>query len=351
MPLRLSLHVLLMVGLAGLAAVVLWDFFAARFPSPLPADLKVDVVRLVMYVIAGLGGVVALVIAYRRQRLGEAAATLELAADSREQTKAFNERFAAAAEQMSSDKAANRLAGVYAMASLADGWDQGRQTCINVLCAYMRLPYDPPEEAPDLDTSDAREDHQERRAERQVRRTVMDVIGERLRGYPVPGKTWHGHDFDFSGAVIDMGNLRQIKITGGLVDFRGAEFSSGRVNFNKAVFSGGLVDFDGAKFSGGLVDFRAAEVSRGEVSFVRAEFSSGEVSFFAAEFSGGLVYFYRAAFSGSQVDFGSTKFLGGTVDLRGPGEWSTPPMFDAFPEGRPAGLLLPDLATDQTPDA
>ncbi|MCW2916132.1 MAG: hypothetical protein JWN52_4200 [Actinomycetia bacterium] len=31
----------------------------------------------------------------------------------------------------------------YAMAGLADDWEQGRQTCVNVLCAYLRLPYAP----------------------------------------------------------------------------------------------------------------------------------------------------------------------------------------------------------------
>jgi hypothetical protein len=27
------------------------------------------------------------------------------------------------------------------MASLADEWEAGQQTCIDVLCAYMRMPY------------------------------------------------------------------------------------------------------------------------------------------------------------------------------------------------------------------
>ena len=29
------------------------------------------------------------------------------------------------------------------MAGLADDWKQNRQTCVDVLCAYLRLPYDP----------------------------------------------------------------------------------------------------------------------------------------------------------------------------------------------------------------
>ena len=56
----------------------------------------------------------------------------------------LNERFATAAEQLGSDKpAAVRLAGVYAMAGLADDWEENRQTCVDVLCAYLRMPYEP----------------------------------------------------------------------------------------------------------------------------------------------------------------------------------------------------------------
>src|SRR6202050_1057565 len=60
-----------------------------------------------------------------------------------QRTRTVNERFATAAEQLGSDKPAVRLAGVYAMAGLADDWEENRQTCVDVLCAYLRLPYEP----------------------------------------------------------------------------------------------------------------------------------------------------------------------------------------------------------------
>src|SRR5215831_5355926 len=54
----------------------------------------------------------------------------------------LNERFGAAADQLSTDKPPSvRLAGVYAMAGLADDWENHRQTCIEVLCGYLRMPY------------------------------------------------------------------------------------------------------------------------------------------------------------------------------------------------------------------
>ena len=52
----------------------------------------------------------------------------------------FNERFSTAADKLGGDKpAAVQLAGVFALAGLADEWDENRQTCVNVLCGYLHL--------------------------------------------------------------------------------------------------------------------------------------------------------------------------------------------------------------------
>ena len=79
--------------------------------------------------VGGIGAAILVVVAYRRQRDPELAR--------------FDERFAAAAAQLGAGTAAERLAGVYAMAALADTHDIHRQQCIDVLCGYIRLPYDP----------------------------------------------------------------------------------------------------------------------------------------------------------------------------------------------------------------
>ena len=60
-----------------------------------------------------------------------------------ERTRLFNERFITAAELLGHSEEACRLAGVHAMAGLADDWTKRRQTCIDVLCAYLRMPYPP----------------------------------------------------------------------------------------------------------------------------------------------------------------------------------------------------------------
>ena len=48
-------------------------------------------------------------------------------------------RYQDAASQLGHEKAAVRLAGVYAMAGLADDWRAQRQQCVDVLCAYLRM--------------------------------------------------------------------------------------------------------------------------------------------------------------------------------------------------------------------
>jgi uncharacterized protein YjbI with pentapeptide repeats len=235
----------------------------------------------------------------------------------------LNERFATAAGQLGNNQPpAVRLAGVYAMAGLADDWEKNRQTCIDVLCAYLRLPYD---RAPAEDTS--RSDHLDFRASREVRHTVIKVISAHLMAGAAV--SWRGFDFDFSDVVFDGGDFRDAIFSGSLVVFDGAEFaagavhfsrakfSSGRVFFGSAKFSGGRVRFKDAEFSGGIVSFRRTDISAGSVEFINATFSGGTVLFTGSAISGGRVSFDEATFAGGTVDFGQAKFTGGTVDFGG----------------------------------
>jgi hypothetical protein len=50
----------------------------------------------------------------------------------------LNARFATAADKLGSEAPAVRLAGIYAMTGLADDWPENRQTCVEVLCGYLR---------------------------------------------------------------------------------------------------------------------------------------------------------------------------------------------------------------------
>ena len=286
-----------------------------------------------------------------------------------QRTRTLNERFATAAGQLGDDKsAAVRLAGVYAMAGLADDWPENRQTCVDVLCAYLRLPYDP---QPGDDASSAV--WATYQASREVRHTVIRVITAHLR--KDAAVSWQCLNFDFTGVVFDGGDFSGAQFSGGHAVFDRAEFSSGQVYFNLAEFSGGEVYFSGAQFSGGEVHFvgasfsgstvyfNLAEFSGGEVNFSGAEFSGGEVIFMGVEFSGGTVNFGRvefsaggvfggaqfsggrvgfigAGFSGSNVNFSKAEFSGGEVDFSGAGDWSVPPSFP-WTDTPPPGVKLP----------
>ena len=94
----------------------------------------------------------------------------------------LNERFTAIAAQLGDGQPAVRLAGVHAMAGLADDWEENRQTCVDVLCAYLRLPYEPD---PGEDATAA--ERLAYWANREVRHTVIRVITahlERMRRCP-----------------------------------------------------------------------------------------------------------------------------------------------------------------------
>lgn len=234
----------------------------------------------------------------------------------------LNERFATAAGQLGSDKPAVRLAGVYAMAGLADDWAENRQTCVDVLCAYLRMPYEP-----DPGQEVSQQQRLAFQALRQVRHTVIRVIAAHLKKNATT--SWQGLNFDFTGVVFDGGDFRRARFSGGITLFSEAEFTSGRTLFSGAEFTGGLISFNNAQFSGGLLGFKDAM------------FSGATVEFGLAEFSGSRVFFSCAQFSGGQVDFSHALFSGGEVDFSDPGDWSVPPAFPWI-DVPPAGVTLPE---------
>jgi uncharacterized protein YjbI with pentapeptide repeats len=237
-----------------------------------------------------------------------------------QRTRTLNERFAMAANQLGSDKPpAVRLAGVYALAGLADDWKENRQTCVDVLCGYLRTAYepDPGGKAPEPEQLAFQ-------ASREVRHTVIRVIAAHLKdGAAV---SWQGLNFDFTGVVFDGGSFGDANFSGGTADFSSAVFA-GEVSFGGAKFSGSTVRFHLAKFSGGEVSFGAATFSSGYVWFTRAEFSGSQVDFSyakfsrsnvdfsGAQFSGGKVSFWSAQFSDYEVDFSGAQFSGGEVSF------------------------------------
>ena len=110
------------VGLAGLAwlAWVLLGLAGYRHHGAPALHDTVGVLQLVFATVAGAGALVALIVAYRRQKIAEADSV-------HDRTRVFNERFTTIAAQLGDAQPAVRLAGVHAMAGLADDWKQNRR--------------------------------------------------------------------------------------------------------------------------------------------------------------------------------------------------------------------------------
>lgn len=149
-------------------------------------------------------------------------------AQSRAAADALAKRYQDAAEQLGHERATVRIAGVHAIARLADDWVEQRQACIDVLCSYLRMPW--------LSTGNAPDDA----GDLEVRRSIGFV----LRRHLVPSVdmvSWSDFRFDLSGArLIDL-------------PFSGASLTY-KVNFQRATFEGvcDLYDIEvpeGADFS------------------------------------------------------------------------------------------------------
>jgi len=248
------------VLLAGVVAVAgIWTLLTRLLRYHWPWDQRLshgqavselDITKVALSVVAGVGAAIALTVTYRRQRDAERSR--------------FDERFAAAAAQLGGDSPAERLAGVYAIATMADETPDRRQQCINLLCAYLRLPYDPAAGLlrtvvventwpAQLVTRREQRSYERLPNDREVRLTIIDVIRAHLQ--PDAAVPWHGYDFDFKDAAFDGGNFAGAQFSASYVDFRGARFTGGQVSFNGAEFSGGQVYFTEAQFSGGQVRF------------------------------------------------------------------------------------------------
>jgi uncharacterized protein YjbI with pentapeptide repeats len=288
--------------------VVLLDVKGIDSTAKLDASTLFDLVKLSFGVVAGAGALVALVVAYRRQRVDEAGA-------HREATRLHTERFSQAVDKLGSDSPAVRLGGVHALAGLADDAPDHslRQTCIDVLCAYLQLPF----------TSDPGDDpaHQEEHhrylALRKVRHTILRLIGDHYRRPQGTHRSWQGCDLDFTGVTIDCNmDFSDAVFSDGTVNFSQAAFSGGALYFNRAVFSGGSVYFGDAMFSGSTLYFSGAGFSGGTVHFSDAVFSGGALYFSGAGFPGGTVHFSDAVFSGTTVYFSDAVFSGATVHFR-----------------------------------
>jgi uncharacterized protein YjbI with pentapeptide repeats len=313
-----ALLVALLIALIGgwLALSALGLFSRAGFRSATTTVL--DVVKLAFALVAGLGAVVGLVIAYRKQVFAEEANKREAAREHRESTRLFNERFTSAAAQLGAEQAGVRLAGVYSMEGLADDWAAGRQKCIDVLCALVRRGH-AEQPAPDAPLAE----HLAWDDDRQLRHTIMRVVAGHLK--PGGMRSWHQHSFDFTGAVVDGGEWKDVYLTGGAITFAQARFVDGTLDFREAQLRGGLLDFRHAVFAGGTLNLSGCVLDGGGIDFSDAHLEGGRIDFGRAKAPGdvfvparvaGEVFLCRCHFAGAEVEFSDSSLAGAVLDFR-----------------------------------
>ncbi len=192
--LKLPPFLLSLVVVFVLATALLWGIFVAYgrlagndvslFDPGVGSIETVDLYDIVRSAVTTAGvfaGVFAIVYSYRKQKVQEAASI-------REDDAQLADRYKSAAEQLGHDKESVRFAGIYALSRLADDWNEQRQECIDVLCAYLRLP-EPSDSA-------------DRAREAVLRRAVLSQIATHTEATPRGPGLWSSMRFDLSGASL-----------------------------------------------------------------------------------------------------------------------------------------------------
>ncbi|WP_141578774.1 pentapeptide repeat-containing protein [Actinomadura sp. WMMA1423] len=291
-----------MLTAAGAAALAIWlttawllDVADDAPPGTDRAKIRVDAVRTGLAAGGGAAASVGLMLAFRRQRHQELATALN---DQDAIERRITELYNAAAEQLGSDKAPVRLTALYTLERLANDNSRHQQTIVNIICAYLRMPYSPPR------PSDPAEEHRERarrnaaryraardgraapaepgthgpdpREEHEVRLTAQRILTTHLRSDA--GQHWADISLDLTGATLSGFALVDCGLAS--ATFTRAAFTGNAAWFNSTTFSG-ETDFSEATFDGFAV-FRTATFA-GRVWFTEAVFTKdaefGEATF------------------------------------------------------------------------
>lgn len=181
--------------------MLLWRYGGAG------ARVELDAIRTAGTLIVGAGGAVTLLLAARRQRSTEltlehqrevAQATERDAAEQR-----ITELYTRVVDQLGAEKAPVRLGGLHALERLAQNNPAQRQTIVDVICAYLRMPFTPPDYWPPGE--DASEEvhrlYEQRRQELQVRLTAQRILSAHLKP-EAAAVFWADIDLNLTGAYL-----------------------------------------------------------------------------------------------------------------------------------------------------
>ncbi|GAA3464411.1 pentapeptide repeat-containing protein [Saccharothrix longispora] len=304
-PMPARVVALVAAGIAAATAgvvVALWWAGTAGLSGQSLVTARLDALRTGLSIGIGGGGIFALYLAWRRQHATEIGLVQaeQVARDTREDAAArrVTELYAKSAEQLGSDKAPVRLAGLYALERLAQDNPHQRATVVNVLCAYLRMPFTQPDDSATEDVDEqTRARHDDLRQERQVRLTAQRILTAHLRPGPRPEHPldtfWPDTDLDLTGAILvdlDFMDCRPRE-----VEFGGAVFI-GNARFLNTTFTAD-VWFWHATFAG---DARFAGATFAKDAWFDEVMFHGETDFLRATF-GGLGSFDGAMFAGDTL--------------------------------------------------
>ncbi|WBC17238.1 pentapeptide repeat-containing protein [Micromonospora sp. WMMA1998] len=229
------------------------------------ASLQVEAIKTGLSIGAGAAGALALLLALRRQQLAE---RTQQATEYDAGEKRVTELYVKAADQLGAEKAPVRLSGLYALERLAQDNPAHRQSIIEVICAYLRMPYSQPTEADrnlENEPSKARtigcatprplqrdapalEPSENWREERQVRIAAQRILAQHLRPLTTDEQPnpfyWDKMTLDLSEATLVNFELEDCVLHN--IRFDRATFI-GPARFQKAVFN--KVGFEAATFN------------------------------------------------------------------------------------------------------
>jgi hypothetical protein len=232
-----------LILIAGGAATVLLLTLGGGTPGE---AARLEALRTAANIVVGTGGAAALLLTARRQRSAE----LDLVQKDHDATqRRMVEMYSKAADQLGSDKAPVRLSGLYLLERLAQDHQPLRQTVVNVVCAYLRMPFE-------VDGS------ADSKQELEVRKAAQRILMLHLRfsANSDNGAFWPGIDLDFTGATLVGFDYRYCRIRSavfagvsflGTTDFRYTTIAT-KADFTGAAFAVPPI-FDGAEFPPGAL--------------------------------------------------------------------------------------------------
>ncbi|MGI5499683.1 pentapeptide repeat-containing protein [Lentzea sp. CA-135723] len=215
---------LLAVG-ATFTVLLLWQFGDDRPVT----KARLEAIKVAGTIVVAAGGLVALWLAARKQRSTELELGRQLAADAANQLDAAERRvtelYTKSADQLGSDKAPVRLAGLYALERVGIGAPDQRATIVNVICAYLRMPHTPPDPGQDAEVFERRQQ------EVQVRLTAQRILNRHLSTLIDASGTnehrWQRVHVDLTNADLRGADFAQCDLTD--ADFSGADLRGARL--------------------------------------------------------------------------------------------------------------------------